>query len=52
MNKRDIIYYNYVLKKIKPKEIKWKVYCFIRKLLTAKESPSKVILFELGVRKR
>lgn len=43
MNKRDIIYYNYKLENVKPKKIKWKLYCYFRKLITYKESPSKVM---------
>ena len=31
MNKRDIIYYNYKLENVKPKKIKWKLYCYFRK---------------------
>jgi hypothetical protein len=42
MNKRDNIYYSYRLGKIKPKKIRWKIYCLIRKMITIKESPSKV----------
>lgn len=44
MNKRDKIYYNYRIGNIKPKRIKWKIYCFIRKI-TTKESPSKVSIW-------
>lgn len=45
MNKKDNIYYSYIIKNIKPKKIKWKIYCFIRKLITIKESPSKISIW-------
>ena len=45
MNKRDIIYYNYKLENVKPKKIKWKLYCYFRKLITYKESPSKITCY-------
>ena len=47
MKKRDIIYYDYRLKNIKPKKIKWKLYCWFRKLITFNESPSKILMYSL-----
>ncbi len=48
MSERDYIYYDYILKKIKPKKIKWKIYCLIRKAITIKESPSAVMIYLSG----
>lgn len=45
LDKRDYIYYAYRFGKIKPKKLKWKLYCWFRKLITIKESPSKVSLY-------
>lgn len=44
---RDRIYYDYRFLNIKPKKIKWKLYCWFRKKLTLRESPSKVTLWDL-----
>lgn len=47
MNKRDKIFYDYKFGNIKPKKFKWKIYCFIRKLTTIRESPSKIMVWAL-----
>ena len=45
MHKRDYIYYDYICDKVKPKNKIMLLYCVIRKLITYKESPSKVFLW-------
>ena len=45
MYKRDYIYYDYIYDKVKPKNKIMLLYCVIRKLITYKESPSKVFLW-------
>lgn len=45
MNERDYIYYDYRFLGIKPKKIYLKLYCIFRRLITFKESPSKVTLW-------
>ena len=42
MKERDYIYYDYRILNKKPKKVKWKIYCLIRKIITIRESPSKV----------
>ena len=46
IEKRDIIYYDYVFKNKRPKSFLWLLYCKIRKLITINESPSKVMIYE------
>ena len=45
MYKRDYIYYDYIYDKVKTKNKIMLLYCVIRKLITYKESPSKVFLW-------
>ena len=45
MNKRDYIYYDFICDNIKPKSKIMRLYCIIRKLITYKESPSKIFLW-------
>lgn len=42
---RDYIYYDFIVKKKYPKKIKWKLYCWFRKLITIRESPSKIHIY-------
>lgn len=46
MNKRDIIYCAYKYDGYKPLKLKWKVYCFLRKIITI-ESPSLFIMYSI-----
>lgn len=48
MNKIDKIYYAYRLDDIKPKNKILKIYCWIRKKITIKESPSKIFIYCLN----
>ena len=48
MNKRDNIYYAYRLDNIKPKTKIWRLYCWFRKKITIKESPSEIFLYIIG----
>jgi hypothetical protein len=48
MFKRDYIYYAYRLEKKKPKKLYWKLYCCLRKIITIKESSSKIIAYYLS----
>lgn len=45
LHKRDYIYYDFIFKKIKPKNILGYLYCKIRKSITLYESPSKVAIW-------
>ena len=47
MNKLDYIYYDYRFLGIKPKKIHLRLYCKFRKFITIKESPSKVMAWDL-----
>ena len=49
MNQRDNIYYNFIFNNLKPKKRRWKIYCLIRKMITIKESPSKVALWQYNL---
>lgn len=44
MDKRDIIYCAYRYDGYKPLKLKWKVYCFLRKIITI-DSPSLLIMY-------
>ena len=46
LEKRDYIYYDFRFKNIKSKKMIWKIYCYIRKTITVKESPSKVCIYQ------
>lgn len=48
MDQRDNIYYNFIFNNLKPKKMRWKIYCLIRKMITIKESPSKVTLWQFN----
>lgn len=50
MNKLDYIYYDYRFLGIKSQKIHLKLYCKFRKFITIKESPSKVMLWDLEKR--
>ena len=45
MSERDYTYYAYILEKKKPKKLHWKIYCYLRKIITTKESPSKIVAY-------
>ena len=45
LKKRDYIYYDYIIEKIKPKKIRWKLYCWFRSMITIQESPSKIHIY-------
>lgn len=45
MNKRDYIYYNYIFNRVIPKNVWQFLYCKLRRLITIKESPSKVTIW-------
>lgn len=47
MSKRDYIYYDYIFKKIIPKNKIILIYCKLRKIITIGESPSKVMIWSM-----
>lgn len=48
MSERDYTYYAYKLEEKKPKKLHWKIYCYLRRIITVKESPSKIVAYYLS----